>query len=230
MKSIHILGQIKSSFIDYPSNICTVIFLGGCNFNCGYCHNPDIVRRKGMSIKEEDFFKFLEKRKKYLDGVCISGGEPTLYESLCEFIQKIRSFGYKVKLDTNGTNPKVLKQLMDHNWIDYIAMDLKAPLRRYTEITGTNVNIDEIQESIEKIMVSDIDYEFRTTIAKEILSKEDINEIIKLIPNAKRYCIQNFRKVHEIIDNDRCFTPYKPDELNDMKEAFEGLVHELIIR
>lgn len=230
MKSVPIFGQIKSSFIDYPENICTVIFLGGCNFKCGYCHNPDIVRAKSTRIEEEDFFKFLEKRKKFLDGVCISGGEPTLYDGLGDFIQKIKALGYKVKLDTNGTNPKLLKELMRHKWIDYVAMDLKAPLERYSEITGTNVNVDEIQESMIAIMTSDINYEFRTTIAKEILSKEDIHDIIKLIPDAKRYCIQNFKKIHEIIDNERTFTSYKPDELNEMKEAFKGQVKEIIIR
>lgn len=230
MTPIHILGQIKSSFIDYPANICTVIFLGGCNFNCGYCHNPDIVRKKGMKIDESDFFQFLEKRKKYLDGVCISGGEPTLYDSLYDFIQKIKALDYKVKLDTNGTNPEMIKELLDNQWVDYIAMDLKAPLRRYSEITRTSVNIDQIQESIIKIMASDIDYEFRTTIAKEILSKEDIKEILNLIPGAKRYCIQNFKKIDQIIDNESTFTSYKPNELDEMKKEFEGQVQELIIR
>lgn len=230
MKLDNLLGQVKASFIDYPSKISTVIFLGGCNFRCGYCHNPDIVNHKGCNIKQEDFFEFLKKRKKYLDGVCISGGEPTLTKDLAPFVHDIKQLGYLVKLDTNGTNPEILRKLIQNQEVDYIAMDLKAPLRLYNDITQVKVNLEDIKESIRIILNSDVEYEFRTTIAKEILSIEEIKEIIKLIPNAKRYCIQNFKQVENILDNDQLFTPYNAEELDNIKKELQGQVKELIIR
>ena len=124
---MEILGQIKSSFIDYPGKICTVLFTGGCNFRCGYCHNPDIVNRTVRTLDQNEILKFLDKRKKYLDGVCISGGEPTLQKELYEFIQEIKSLGYLVKLDTNGTRPEVISRLLEGKMLDYIAMDVKGP-------------------------------------------------------------------------------------------------------
>src|SRR3989344_5028215 len=123
---INIKGIQKTTLIDYPGKIACIIFLGGCNFKCGYCYNSDVVFNKTSSISEEEVFSFLETRKKYIDGVCITGGEPTIHKELFGFIKKIKALGYKVKLDTNGTNPNTVELLINNNLIDYIAMDIKS--------------------------------------------------------------------------------------------------------
>ncbi len=230
MSSVNILGQVKSSFIDYPSKICTVAFLGGCNFRCPYCHNPDIVNCIGEPIGEDEFLNFLIKRKKYLDGVCISGGEPTLSKGLLEFCQKIKECGYDVKLDTNGTNPLVLKKLIAAGLLDYIAMDIKGPLCKYEEMTKSKVNTGVILQSIDLIIHSNVPYEFRTTVAKELITENDLMQIINLIPNACRYCIQNFRNSEDLLGGDMHLTPYTPQELNKIKQQLSPFVKELIIR
>ncbi len=227
---MEILGQIKSSFIDYPGKICTVLFTGGCNFKCGYCHNPDLVRGKAQALDQREIFKFLDKRKKYLDGVCISGGEPTLSSDLMDFIKKIKKMGFLVKLDTNGTNPEIIMELIGQQLIDYIAMDVKAPLPRYHEVAGVIVDMRRIEKSIDIIKHSDIFYEFRTTVHQEILQEHDLIEIAQTIYNAKRYCIQNFRRSGPLLDDKKNYTPFTHKELNKIKQTLENYVQEVIIK
>lgn len=225
-----ILGQIKSSFIDYPGKISTVIFIGGCNFKCGYCHNPDLVKNKGDIINQQDILSFLEKRKKYLDGVCISGGEPTLYHELYSLIKEIKKLQYCVKLDTNGTNSDMLLNLLEDNLVDYVAMDIKAPLLRYKEVAGQNVDIKKIEQSISLLLASNIDYEFRTTVAKEFISEADLENIAQSIQDAKRYCIQNFKKIGQILEESKVYTPFSLDELDKMKNKINKYVQQIIVR
>lgn len=230
MSRVKILGQVKASFIDYPQKLCTTIFLAGCNMKCGYCHNPDIVHGKGPVLQELDFFKFLDKRRKFLDGVCVSGGEPTLYHELPKFLEDIKKRGYDVKLDTNGTNPTMLKSLIEDQLIDYVAMDIKGPLHKYSEITRIEgLNINNISASINILKQSDIKHEFRTTITKELLSPEDIKEIVLLLDSPKRYALQNFRKAQNIL-GDKSFNAYSFDELDKIKGSITNYVDELIIR
>lgn len=208
-----IIGIEKSSFIDYPGKICTVYFTPGCNFRCAYCHNSPAVMGKGELIKEEEILLYLEKRKKFIDAVCISGGEPTLQQDLDWFIEKLKSKGFFIKLDTNGTNPDILQKLLDKKLIDYVAMDIKGPLYKYSLLAGTEVAVEPIKESINIIKNSNIDYEFRTTICKELLSPNDIRDIANLLKGSKAYYLQNFKDGDTILAGKGKFTPYNMKEL-----------------
>ncbi len=190
--SFVIAGFQKTTLLDYPEKIACIVFTQGCNFKCGYCHNPELFEKKEPVMTLPAFFEFLKSRTGKLDGVVITGGEPTLQKDLKDFIKEIKSLGFLVKLDTNGTNPDIIEELLMENLIDYIAMDIKAPLDKYSNITNTNVNKDNIQRSINIILGSKIDYEFRTTSVKEQLDIEDFKQIGTLISGAKRYYIQKF--------------------------------------
>lgn len=186
-------GIQKLTLVDYPGKVACTLFLFGCNFRCPYCHNPELVVDDGTPpISEEEIFKFLEKRKKFLDGVCITGGEPTLHDDLPEFIRRIKDLGYSVKLDTNGTRPKMLRQLIVEGLVDYIAMDVKAPLEKYENVVKVKVDVYNIVESIE-IIKAFPEHEFRTTVLPELLSKEDILTISRWLKGAKRFFIQQFK-------------------------------------
>jgi pyruvate formate lyase activating enzyme len=184
----------KTSFIDYPGKICAVVFTQGCNFRCPYCHNPELVDkgRYGDSIFIGDVYTFLEKRRGKLDAVVISGGEPTLQPDLIAFLQKIKSMGYLVKLDTNGSRPKVIQEALRENVIDYIAMDIKAPWDKYSLVAGSLINITHIKESIALLMASGIAYEFRTTIVNTLLCPGDVMNIATMIQGAQLYILQKF--------------------------------------
>lgn len=188
-------GLQKTSLLDYPGKICAIIFTPGCNFACPFCHNPELVQPEisAAKISVEKVLEFLSRRKKILEGATVTGGEPTLYPDLPEFIDQIKVFGLAVKLDTNGTNPEMLRRLINEKKVDYIAMDIKAPLERYAEVSRVDVNTDDILLSISLIMSSPIDYEFRSTILPRLHSKKDLVEMSKLIKGAKNYYLQNFR-------------------------------------
>jgi pyruvate formate lyase activating enzyme len=186
-----ISGLQKVSLVDFDGHICATIFTTGCNFNCPFCHNARLVKGTEPEIPTAYIFEYLEKRKSILDAVCISGGEPTLQHDLLEFISKIKSMGYLIKLDTNGTNLQILKNLVDNNLIDYIAMDIKNSKEKYNLTSGTAETL-LIESSIEYIMNCGIDYEFRTTIVSGHHTTEDIHKIGKLISGAKKYYLQKF--------------------------------------
>ena len=187
-------GLQKTSLIDYPDKVSAVIFTAGCNFRCHFCHNPELVDKidKKSLIKSQQVFEFLNKRKKTLDAVVITGGEPTLHQDLPEFIQKIKDMGLLVKLDTNGTNPKMLKKLIKRQLVDYIAMDIKAPLPKYAKVVKLKASKGKIGKSIKLIMKSGRAYEFRSTILPKLHTPEDILEMAKLIKGADKYFLQKF--------------------------------------
>ena len=189
-----IAGFQKSSFVDYPKIISCVIFTPGCNMRCMYCHNKHILSHNVDLIDELTVLDYLNKRKGFIKGVVISGGEPTLQPDIESFIKNIRSMGYKIKLDTNGTNPHVLKSLCEKGYIDYIAMDLKAPLERYSEICHCNIDTDLVRESIDYIRYGKIDHEFRTTFCPE-LTQSDILKISKELAKDSDYYLQQYRQV-----------------------------------
>lgn len=186
-------GFLKQSFIDFPKTISAVIFTSGCNFNCWYCHNPQLINGNCTSeITIAEIYDFLKIRKKFLEGVVISGGEPTLQPNLKEVIQNIKNLGYKIKLDTNGSNPEILQDLLNENLLDYVAMDIKNSLKNYNKTTKTKKSFEkEIKQSIKIIMESNIDYEFRTTFAPEI-TLNDINSMALLIKGAKLFYLQKY--------------------------------------
>lgn len=191
-----ISGLEKSTLIDYPGKIAAIVFTYGCNFRCPYCHNPELVTEKfkdGVSISEEYFFDFLKNRVGKLDGVVITGGEPLIQKDLENFVKKIKDMGFLVKLDTNGSFPDKLQVLIDTGNIDYIAMDVKHPLEEYDLVSPSKNVSKEIKKSIDIIMNSGIDYEFRTTFVKQYHTMKAIEGIVKLIEGSKRYFIQNFR-------------------------------------
>ncbi|PID86449.1 anaerobic ribonucleoside-triphosphate reductase activating protein [Candidatus Gracilibacteria bacterium] len=192
-----ISGITKFTLIDFPEKVSCIIFTAGCNFRCGYCHNSEYVlpeKLKNISlIPEKAVFNFLEKRKGLLEGVSICGGEPTIHKDLPTFCKKVKDIGYSIKLDTNGQNPKMIKQLLDNKVIDYIAMDIKNPVGEFAKIVGTNVNEKHYLESIELIKNSNINHEFRTTVIKGIHNNEKIEKIAKYIRGAKNYNLQNYK-------------------------------------
>jgi pyruvate formate lyase activating enzyme len=197
-------GLEKLSLIDFPEHIAAVVFLQSCNFRCRFCYNTTLVlpneEENPHFLSEEDFFLFLKDRIKKLDGVVISGGEPTLQKDLKDFIVKIKEMGFKVKLDTNGSRPDVLKELLKDNLIDYIAMDFKASFDKYEEIIGVEIDLTRIKESINIIKKSEIPYEFRTTLIPGIHKEEDIIKMAKELGKVDKWFIQKFKSDIDLID------------------------------
>ncbi len=190
-----IKGLQKQTLLDYPDKLACTIFTFGCNFRCGFCHNPELVVEDGREeIKEDYILNFLKERKSFLDAICITGGEPTLNKDLPDFIKKIKDLGFLVKLDTNGTNPKMLKKLIEEKLLDYIAMDIKAPLEKYDSVANVEVNKDDIKESVELIK-NFPNYEFRTTVVPGLFSEEDAKSIGRWIRGSKKFYIQQFRGI-----------------------------------
>ncbi len=190
-----IAGIQKLTLLDFPGLMAATIFTNGCNFMCPFCHNSALVIDSSLNelLNEKYIFEFLESRKGKLDGICISGGEPLLQEDLIEFIKKVKEMGYKVKLDTNGYLFPKLKEIIDSKLIDYVAMDVKNSLDKYPLTCGlTSLLTDNILKSIEYLKENHVDYEFRTTIVKELHDFNDIKEIGKLLKGAKRYYLQQF--------------------------------------
>lgn len=187
-----IAGFQKTSFVDYPGQPCAVVFAPYCNFDCVYCHNAHIIKRDAPLIPEEPVLEYLEKRAGLLSAVVISGGEPTLQQNLEAFILRVRTFNYKVKLDTNGAKPQVLISLLNKNLLDYIAMDIKAPAEKYDEISRANVDMDAIRKSITIIRNSDVAHEFRMTFAPQ-LTQEDAVEAARMVKGCQRFYLQQYR-------------------------------------
>ena len=186
-------GLQKVTLLDFPGKVACTVFLTGCNLRCPYCHNPDLVLTKdnGKYISEKEFFEFLLSRKGKLDGVCITGGEPTLYPNLTNLIRRIREMGFLVKLDSNGTVPEILKLLLREKLLDYVAIDIKNAPSQYAETCGADV-IEYVEKSVALLKSSNIDYEFRTTVCHPFHSPKCMEEIGRWLRNAKRYYIQPF--------------------------------------
>lgn len=223
--SFKLAGLQKTTFIDYPEKIACIVFTQGCNFRCGYCHNPELFENKEPVLSVPAFFEFLNKRKGKLDGVVITGGEPTLHgKDLIEFIKEVKSLGFLVKLDTNGTHPDVLQELLNENLLDYIAMDIKAPFAKYKTITQTDIDTKIIKKSIDMIMNSGVDYEFRTTIVKSQLSVEDLRQIGELIQGAKRYYMQKFLATKILDETLMSEESYTDEEFKNLRTILEEYV------
>lgn len=211
-----IAGFQKLTLLDYPNHVACIIFTKGCNFRCPFCQNSNIINDNfDELINEKDIFDYLEKRKKILDGVVITGGEPTINKDLKDFIIKIKTLGLKIKLDTNGYNPIMLKKLIDEKLVDYVAMDIKQTMEKYKLVSGVNINKDNILESIKILEESDIDHEFRTTVIKEYHTLEDIINICSLFSEDTKYYLQNFRNSPNVLNkNLHGFTKEELDYMN----------------
>ena len=203
----------KTTLIDFPHHIAASFFCQGCNFNCSFCYNQELIKPNNPPyLYPEEIFTFLEQRKYLLEGIVLTGGEPTMQADLPQFMEEIKKYPLKIKLDTNGYNPDMVQELIDKRLIDYIAMDIKAPLDRYDSIVKIKVDLNKIKESIDIIIKSKIDYEFRTTIWQEFFTLVDIKKIIDLIPGAENYSLQNFHAY----TNSKTFTPFKKMELDPL--------------
>jgi pyruvate formate lyase activating enzyme len=223
-------GFEKATLIDYPGKVAAMIYTIGCNFRCPYCHNPELVDETADVLDTEKIFEFLETRRKLLDGVVITGGEPTMHEDLLEIMERLKNIGFLVKLDSNGTNPQALKDAISRKLVDYIAMDMKSPLDRYSQQVARPVHVDSIKESIEIIKNSGIDYEFRTTIVKSLLSPEDIEAIAQSIKGAKKYYLQKFIPTKILNPQLRSKAVYTDDEFLELKKKINPYVHYCGIR
>ena len=193
MKSIF-CGMETLSLVDYDGKIACTLFVGGCNFLCPFCHNSDLVLHPQSypHLTDEEIFFYLSSRKKLLDAVVISGGEPTLYPQIEEYAQKIKEMGFMVKLDTNGTNPTLLKKMVEAGLVDFVAMDIKNAPDKYSLTTDVTPQMDKICESVEFLLSGKVDYEFRTTLVAEHHTTADIERIGEWIAGAKKYCLQHF--------------------------------------
>lgn len=216
-------GLQKTTLIDYPGRLAATVFIIGCDFRCPFCYSPELVLPEKIKnqprIPEKDFFDFLKERKGLLEGVVICGGEPTIHQKLPDFCKKIKKLEYLIKLDTNGSNPEMLKKLINKKLIDYVAMDIKAPKAKYSEAAGVKVNIKKIEESIDILKEGKIDYEFRSTVVPTILEKEDILKIAQWIGPAKKYYLQNFRPGKTINPKFEKIKPYPQEYLLEIQKV-----------
>lgn len=229
---MNIAGFQKLTLIDYPGRLATTVFTIGCSFRCPFCHNPELVligTGRDLSARnktEKDFFNFLKKRKGKLEGVCITGGEPTIQPDIFGFVKKIKKLGYVVKLDTNGTRPDVLKKVIDLKLVDYIAMDIKNQPKKYLVTAGMDNRrdkflLDRIKLSVNLIMNSGIPYEFRTTVVPGIHTSKDFLKIIQWIKGARAYWLQTYREGKILDPKLKLKTKNKRINLAEIKQKIE---------
>ena len=224
-------GLQKLSLVDFPHHTAVALFTIGCNMRCGYCHNPELVlpERYADTIPEEDILLFLESRVGKVEGVAISGGEPTMHDDLPLFIRRVKQLGFAVKLDTNGTNPDMIRTLLNEGLLDYVAMDIKASMARYQEVVARPVDTDAIRETVELIKKSGIDHEFRTTLVKSQVSPQDLEEIGQLVTGSPRFALQRFRPGRTLSPQFAHEATYSDDELAVLKANMERYVLECVV-
>jgi pyruvate formate lyase activating enzyme len=218
-------GYHKLTLIDYPGKIATTVFTVGCTFRCRFCHNPELVLGRQFAVSndlEKEFFEFLKKRKGKIEGVCITGGEPTIQKDLLDFIRKIKKMGFLIKLDTNGTRPDVLKKLLKAKLLDFVAMDIKNQPKNYNKTTGTKSDIKRIKLSVDLIVHSGISYEFRTTVVPGLHSEKDFLEIAKWIRGARAYYLQEYREIKILDPKLKKKTKGKTIDLEKIKKRIEN--------
>lgn len=224
-----ISGLQKLTLLDYPGKMACTVFTYGCNFRCGFCHNALLVTEKNSdSIDEEEFFAFLKKRQGILEGVCISGGEPTLQKDLYDFIVKIRALGYAVKLDTNGSDPRLLKTLLDDGLLDYVAMDIKNSPEKYSLTCDCEIDINAIKESVCTIINSGVDHEFRTTTVREYHCEKDFHSIADWLQGDSKYFLQHFEDSGNLIGDN--LSPFSKDEMTAFADAIRNKLPNVAVR
>ncbi len=217
-----IAGLQKLTLLDYPEHTACTVFTAGCNFRCPFCHNSDVVYNKTEGVSEQEFFEFLASRKGKLDGVCITGGEPLLQPDIVEFMQKIRKLGFLIKLDTNGSMHDKLVAIVNEGLCDYVAMDVKSSPNGYNIACGGMVNVDNVLKSIAFLIAQNkVDYEFRTTVVKQLHSKQDFEEIASLLKGCKRYFLQQYKHSHKVIKEG--YSAYSEVEMKELCSFIKGL-------
>ena len=222
-------GFQKLTVLDYPGHVACIVFTKGCNFLCPFCHNALLLNSEnGETYKDEEILSFLKKRQKVLDGICVSGGEPLIHPELEGFLREVKALGYDIKLDTNGSYPERLASFVNCRLIDYVAMDVKNIPYKYAQTAGALVSMENIEKSIDFLLSSGIDYEFRTTVSKELHSPSDIEKIAERISGAKKYFIQNFVDSGNVLRGN--LTPVSEEDLNEMAERSRKFVDFVKIR
>ena len=214
-----IAGFQKLTLLDYPSKVACIIFTQGCNYKCPYCQNSGLIDHSNEDlIDEEEIFNYLDKRKGVIDGIVISGGEPTIQKDLKSFMKKVKDKGFLIKLDTNGSNPNLVEEVINEGLVDYIAMDIKNILEEYKDVTDVNPNINNLRRSIEIIKNSNIEHEFRTTIIRNI---HDISKILKICEyvDGDRLYLQNFVQSENVLG--KYLKPFTDEELVEIKKELE---------
>jgi pyruvate formate lyase activating enzyme len=230
---MNIGGFQEISLLDYPRKMSAIIWTTGCNFRCPFCYNPDMVLNPSGHISPDDILLFLKKRIGKLDAVSISGGEPLLQKDITSFIDQIKSLGFLVKIDTNGSYPQKLKELLDTSLVNYVAMDVKASKDKdkYNKVTGTTVDLAQIEDSINLIRDSAPDYEFRTTIIPLYHKKEDLGEIATWLKGSKRYVLQQFKNNTPILSTtDNLMKVYSKEEMMELYQFVKFNFDECFIR
>lgn len=214
------MGLQRLSLIDYPGKLCATIFTAGCNFRCPYCYNEDIVLDYPAmpKVPEDKIIEFLHPRLGFLDGVCVTGGEPTIHRELPKFLGRLKSIGSLVKLDTNGSRPKALAYVMEKGLVNYIALDVKVPLDRYEETVRYRVKPEGLKETIKLIRRSGVDHEFRTTVVPGLLDGDDLEEIAMTLAGSKRYVLQQFRPGKTLCPDFKDVKPYSEAEMRQFRD------------
>lgn len=225
-----IQGLQKLTLLDYPGKIACTVFLGGCNFRCPFCHNGGLALGDDADgiMSVDELLAFLDSRRGRLQAVCISGGEPTLHRDLPELISEIKSRGFEVKLDTNGTNPDMLSSLIADGLIDYVAMDIKNSPEKYALTTGVNSDFNAVCESAALLMQGRVDFEFRTTLAKELHNAEDMEIIGKWLSGSEKYFLQTYRDEGDLLVGG--FTAFTPEETKELLAVLKGYIPSAEIR
>lgn len=226
-------GLQKISLIDFPGKVSCVCFVSGCNFRCPYCHNPDLVHHPGRSFVDENtFLAFIRERQGFLDGVVLSGGEPTLQKDLPAFVSRIKREGYAVKLDTNGSSPRMIQELIEKRLVDYVAMDIKTDPSLYAQFIKGEIDPDCIRSSVKLIMASGIAYEFRTTCVRPFVDAETVEAIGRLIRGCSLYVLQPFRQTRvlqpDFFENRKA--GYDEKEMMQLRAVAEPWVETCIVR
>ena len=215
-----ICGLLKTTLLDYPGHVAATVFTGGCNFRCPFCHNSDLLDvshfPEAQIFSEEEVLAFLRKRRGILEGVCITGGEPTLQPDLAAFLRRLKELGYLVKLDTNGSRPAVLQGLLAEGLLDYVAMDIKSSLPHYAKVAGCALSTDAICESVSLLKNSSIPYEFRTTVVRELHDADDFAAIGAWLAGAPAYFLQSYKDSEQVLE--RRFSSYNKEELERFRQ------------
>ncbi|MDP8255823.1 MAG: anaerobic ribonucleoside-triphosphate reductase activating protein [Candidatus Alcyoniella australis] len=229
---MNIKGFQGLSLIEYPGQLSAILFTGGCDFRCPWCHNPDLINPNGdiPNLPLEHAFEMLERRKGFIDAVCITGGEPMIHRELPEFIAKLRAMDLKIKVDTNGHHPKILAEILDNGLADYVAMDFKAPLEIYNKAAGKLVDLSKIEQSIDLLMQWDGHYEFRTSVIPGLIGAPQIESIARRIEGAKLYALQQFRPQVTLDPSLHDLEPYPNAELERFAGIARSYITEVILR
>ncbi|MGI6604673.1 MAG: anaerobic ribonucleoside-triphosphate reductase activating protein [bacterium] len=230
---MRIEGVQAVSLVDYPGTICSTVFLGGCNFRCPFCHNVELVLKPGGKEvwASDKIVSFMERRRRLVPAVCVSGGEPTLEPALPGFLRRLKTAGFKVKLDTNGSRPKLLQSILRAGLVDYVAMDIKAPAAKYSLLTGGPVNLEAIAASVDIIRAEAPAYEFRTTVVPGLLDEEDLVSIGKELAGVEKYVLQQFRPSKPLLEPElEDVHPYPLEVLEHAAERIRMWISDVTVR